>query len=124
MITLTVTPDNGEPYKVTATSRDVFAWEKTTKGNKSFVDLLNNPTLIDLYRVAHLACWRQGLFTGNQAEFEATCEVTAGFEDEDGGEDEEPDPTGSAASADDSSSSPSEPASPRRSGRKKANARS
>lgn len=121
MITLTITPDNGEPYKVTATSRDVFAWEKTTKGNKSFVDLLNEPTLTDLYRVAHLACWRQGLFTGNQAEFEATCEVTAGFEEE---EDEEPDPTGSAASADESSSSPSAPASPRRSGRKKANVRS
>lgn len=119
MITLTITPDNGEPYKVTATSRDVFAWEKTTKGNKSFVDLLNEPTLVDLYRVAHLACWRQGLFTGNQAEFEATCEVTAGFEDAE--EDEEPDPTQSAASAEPSSDSPSEPESPRRSGRKKAN---
>lgn len=121
MITLTITPDNGEPYQVTATSRDVFAWEKTTKGNKSFVDLINEPTMVDLYRVAHLACWRQGLFTGNQADFEATCEVTGGVDDE---EDEEPDPTQSAASADDSSSSPSEPASPRPSGRKKANAQS
>lgn len=118
MITLKITPDNGEPYTVTATSRYVFAWEKTTKGNKSFLDLINEPTLVDLYRVAHLACWRQGLFTGTQQEFEATCEVTGGIE-----EDEEPDPTRSAPSADDSSDSPSAPASPRPSGRKKANGR-
>ena len=122
MITLKITPDNGEPFTVTATARDVFAWEKTTKGNKSFLDLINEPTLVDLYRVAHLACWRQGLFTGNQQEFEATCEVQGGAEDE--AEDEVPDPTQPAPSTDDSSDSPSEPASPRRSGRKKANARS
>lgn len=121
MITLTITPDNGEPYKVTATSRDVFAWEKTTGSKKSFVDLINEPTMVDLYRVAHLACWRQGLFTGNQAEFEATCEVTGGVDDV---EDEEPDPTQPAASAEPSSGSPSEPASPPASGPRKANKRS
>jgi hypothetical protein len=119
MITLLVTPDGGDPYKVTATSRDVLMWEKTTKGEKSFVDLINEPNLTDLYRVAHLACFRQGLFTGNYQAFEDSCEVTGTGDMED----EEPDPTQSAASADDSSSSPSEPASPRPSGRTKANAR-
>lgn len=120
MITLTVKPDNGEPYTVTATSRDVLTWEKTTKGDKTFVDLLNSPSLVDFYRIAHIASWRQGLTTAkNLQEFEATCEVDAPLEDDD-----EPDPTQSAASADDSSNSPSQPASPRPRGRKKANARS
>lgn len=121
MITLTVTPDGGEPYTVTATSRDVMTWEKTTKG-KSFVDLINEPTLTDLFKVAHLASWRQGLYTGSFQEFEKSCEVTGLMDDEE--DDEEPDPTRSVPSTDPSSPSPSEPASPRPSGRKKANAQS
>lgn len=118
MITLKVTPDGGEPYTIVATSRDVLAWEKTTKGNKSFVDLINEPNLMDLYRVAHIASWRQGLFPGTFQEFEASCEVEGGVE-----EDEEPDPTRSGASPELSSDSPSELASPRPSGRKKASGR-
>ncbi|HEY9416113.1 MAG TPA: hypothetical protein VIQ30_15235 [Pseudonocardia sp.] len=121
MITLTITPDIGDPYKVTATSRDVLTWEKTTKG-RSFVDLINEPTLVDLYRVAHLAAWRQGLTTAkNLQEFEATCEVAGIFDDEDQVADDEPDPTPPGHSTGPSSPSPSAPASPRRSGRKKAN---
>lgn len=120
MITLKVTPDNAEPYTVTATARDILTWEKTTKGDRSFVDLMNEPTLVDFYRVAHIASWRQGLTTAkNLQEFEATCEVAGGLE-----EDDEPDPTQSAASADDSSGSQSAPASRRPTGRKKGNARS
>lgn len=118
MITLQVTPDDAEPYEVTATSRDVLMWEKTTKGNRSFVDLVQSPNLVDLYKVAHLASHRQGLFTGPYADFEASCEVT-GVPDAE--EDEEPDPTRPAASTADSSPSRSEPASPRRSGQTKAN---
>jgi hypothetical protein len=118
MITLKVTPDDGAPYTVTATSRDVLAWEKTTGSKKSFVDLINDPTLADLYRVAHLACWRQGLFTGTQKDFEASCEVTGGVEDD------EPDPTPEGVSTEPSSPSPSEPGSAPRSGRRKANAQS
>jgi hypothetical protein len=120
MITLKVTPDGGESYEVTATSRDVLVWEKTTKGNKSFVDLVQSPNLVDLFKVAHIASWRQGLFTGNFQEFEATCEVEGADEEAD----EEPDPTQSAASAEPSSDSPSVPVSPRPSGRKRASARS
>lgn len=119
MITLKVIPDNGEAYVVTATSRDVLTWEKTTKGGRSFVDLLQSPTLVDFYRVAHIASWRQGLTTAkNLQEFEATCEVE-GIDDE---EDGEPDPTQSGQSPENSSTSPSEPESPRPSGRKRATA--
>jgi hypothetical protein len=117
VITLQVTPDDAEPYKVTATSRDVLMWEKTTKGDKSFVDLVQSPNLVDLYKVAHLASHRQGLFTGPYADFEATCEVT-GADDEE--TDAEPDPFQSDPSTDDSSPSLSELASAPRRGPKKA----
>ena len=117
MITLTVTPDDGEAYEVTATSRDILTWEKTTR-DRSFVDLLNSPTLADLYKVAHLASWRQGLYTGTYQEFEKSVEVTAATEAE------EPDPTQSDPYTESSSDSQSAPASPRPSGRKKANAQS
>jgi hypothetical protein len=83
------------------------------------VDLINEPNLVDLYRVAHLACWRQGLFTGSQKDFEASCEVTGLMDDEEA--DVEPDPTQPDPYTEPSSPSPSEPASPRPSGRKKAN---
>lgn len=123
MITLKVTPDNADSYVVTATSRDVLVWEKTTKGDKTFVDLVDSPSLVDLYRVAHIASWRQGLTTAkNLQEFEATCEVTGLNEDAE--DDEQPDPTQSGASPEPSSDSQSEPASPRPSGRKRASARS
>ncbi|GAB3817471.1 hypothetical protein [Kribbella italica] len=87
MLTLQITPDGAQPYSVTATARDILSWEKSTKGSKTFIELMASPTMVDLYRIAHLACWRQGLFTGNQREFEDSCEVT--FEEET----EEPDPT-------------------------------
>lgn len=117
MITLRVTPDDGEAYTVTATSRDVLTWEKTTKGNKSFVDLVSSPSLVDLYTVAWLASWRQKLTTAkNYQEFESSCEVSGELD-----EDPEPDPTQPDPSTDPLSPSPSEPVSPRPSGRKKAN---
>jgi hypothetical protein len=116
MISFKVTPENGEPYRVTATARDVLTWEKTSKG-KSFTALMSDPHLADLYRIAHLASWRQQLFTGSLPDFESTCEID--MED-----DEEPDPTQSAPSAEPSSPSPSEPASAPARGRKKANGQS
>jgi hypothetical protein len=120
MITLKVTPDSGDSYVVTATSRDVLTWEKTTKGNKSFVNLMAQPNLIDFYKLAHLASWRQGLTALTFQEFENSCEVA--FDEEE--QDEEPDPTPPAPSAGPSSASQSEPASPRPRGRKKANGQS
>ena len=123
MITLKVTPDNGDAYEVTATSRDVLTWEKTTGSKKSFVDLVESPNLIDLYTVAWLASWRQKLTTAkNYKEFEETCEVTGLDKDEE--PNDEPDPTQPVPSIEPSSPSLSEPASAPVRGRKKANARS
>jgi hypothetical protein len=85
MFTFTVKPDNGEPYEVTAGSRDVLVWERTSKGN-SFGSLRDGLHMGDLYRIAHIASRRLGLFTADLKTFEETCEL-------DFDEEEEPDPT-------------------------------
>lgn len=86
MFEFTVKPDGGEPFKVVAEWRDVVAWEKTTRGQRSFKDLADRLFAEDLNKLAWIACRRHGLFNGSQAEFDKTVnlEFEAG---------EEPDPT-------------------------------
>lgn len=74
MIDFTVIPDSGERYRVKATSRDILAWEKISKG-KSFSKLMEDLPMADLYRMAHLASRRQGMFAGTLEDFEAGCEL-------------------------------------------------
>jgi hypothetical protein len=119
VITVTVTPDGGEPYELTATARDVLNWEKTSR-DKTVVDLLTGFNMVDLYRVSHLAASRQQLFTGSLKEFEETCEVE--FQEED--QEPEPDPTQPVPYTGPSSPSPSAPASAPARGRTKASRQS
>jgi hypothetical protein len=85
MFTFTITPDGGDKFEVTAGTRDVLKWERTTKG-ASLGQLKEGVKLGDLYKIAHIAAVRQQQFTGSLADFEDTCELE--FEEED-----EPDPT-------------------------------
>lgn len=85
MINFMITPDDGEPYSLTAGSRDVMFWEKTTKG-AALIQLREGLKLTDLYKIAWIAARRQSLFAGSLEEFEKTCEL--GYEEE-----PEPDPT-------------------------------
>lgn len=93
LVKVTVTPDDGEPYEVEATSRDVLVWEKTSRDHRTFQQLVNNQALTDIYRIAHIASRRLGLFGGDLAEFEKTCDVEQWQE-----ESPEADPTRSAQS--------------------------
>lgn len=86
MFNFKVTPDSGEPYEVIAGSRDVLTWEKTGKGRNLSV-LRESLGMTDLYRLAHIASRRQGLFDGDLKTFEETVELDLDDEDE------EPDPT-------------------------------
>lgn len=61
MISFLIRPDNGEPYKLTAESRDIYVWEKTTKSGKVFNEAVANTSMIDCYEMAHIAARRQGL---------------------------------------------------------------
>lgn len=101
MFTFKVVPDNGEPYTLKAGTRDVLTWEKTTKG-KTYAQLVAEPNLVDYYKIAHLAAWRQQIFTGSLKEFEEQHEIDLSFGEEDAA-DEEPDPTQQAPSTEPSS---------------------
>lgn len=126
MFTFKVVPEDGDPFIVKAGTRDVLTWEKTTKGNKSYAQLMAEPNLVDYYKIAHLAAWRQQLFTGTLQEFEKTHEIdlTSGEDEIQEPVDEEPDPTPPGHSTGESSSSQSAPGSARPRGRRKANEQS
>lgn len=89
MFRFKVIPDEGESFEVTATTRDIARWERTTKG-ASLVALQKDMKVTDLYKVAFYATQRQGLYDGTQKEFEETVDLDI----LDAGE---PDPTQSAA---------------------------
>lgn len=59
MYDFTMTPDEGEPYDITATSRDIAVWERTGYQN-SLKALLEAPTMKAFYSLAYTACRRQG----------------------------------------------------------------
>lgn len=90
MFDFKVVPDSGEPYDLTADSRDVFVWERTTKG-KNLVSLRDSLAMGDLYRLAHLAATRTGKYAGTFDEFVISCAIDLQDDEED--DDDGPDPT-------------------------------
>lgn len=92
MLRLKIMPDDGDPFEVTATTRDIAKWEKTTKG-ASFAGFQAEQKITDLYRIAFHAATRQGLYVGNLAAFEDGVDLDILDSDEDA----ETDPTRSAA---------------------------
>jgi hypothetical protein len=85
MISFKITPDGGEPFTVTATSRDIHTWEKVTKG-VTFAGLMESMSMVHMYSIAYFASKRRGLFDGSAKDFESTCDLTPEG-------DEAPDPT-------------------------------
>jgi hypothetical protein len=73
MWTFKVTPDDGEPFVVSAGSRDVLAWERKTHQTSRY--LIEKMPMAELYKIAHLAATRLDLFTGDIAVFESTCDL-------------------------------------------------
>jgi hypothetical protein len=91
VLNLKIMPDGAEPYEVTATTRDIAKWEKTTKG-ATFAAFQAEQKITDLYRIAFHAAVRRGLYTGTLADFEDGVDLDILDDDQD-----EPDPTRSAA---------------------------
>lgn len=89
MFTFKVTPDEGKEFSVTADSRDIMLWEKTTQG-RTLGKLKDDLRMADLYKIAYLAVARTKKFDGDQAAFEKTCVI------EEQGDEEEADPTSPA----------------------------
>ncbi|HEV7649386.1 MAG TPA: hypothetical protein VGP26_14630 [Actinophytocola sp.] len=81
MFTFKLTDEAGEETEVKADSRDVLVWEKTSKSNERYIDLLTEMSLVKFYRLAHIAAKRQGVVTGKLADFETDYVLELDHED-------------------------------------------
>lgn len=83
MINFTIKPDPGfgDEFEVTATSRDIYMWEKTSKG-RTFTVLMNDMSMVDMFRIAYFAAARQKLWSENEASFTANVDLTFSEADE------------------------------------------
>lgn len=71
MFTFKLTDEAGEVTEVKADSRDVLVWEKTSRSNERYVELVTELSMVKLYRLAYIAAKRQGVVTGMaQKDFE------------------------------------------------------
>jgi hypothetical protein len=106
-----VIPDDGDVWRVTAESRDVLVWERTTRDRFAS---LENISMADLYHLAWLASRRLGHLNGSTTlkQFEESYTIKPEAPD-DGEVGEGVDPTPAAPSRTSSSRSRSQPASPR-----------
>jgi hypothetical protein len=71
--TFVISPDDVEPYRVTARSRDVAHWERTFKG-ASIDKLQSAPSVNDLEQLAWVTANRRGKFDDNLNMFRETCD--------------------------------------------------
>lgn len=92
MFEITVTPDGGKSFEITADSRDVMLWEKLNqKSGASLGRLANDPRITDLYKIAWFACKRLGLIKGIESEeFQTDYTIKVDFENAGWGESENP----------------------------------
>jgi hypothetical protein len=70
VITFDVEPEDGEQFEVKADSRDVVVWEKTSRTNERYLELISNMRMSAMYRLCHIAARRQGLVDCKLDEFE------------------------------------------------------
>ena len=93
MLKLKISPDGAEPYEVTATSRDIRAWEKGGSG-RAFGKLASGLSMTDVYAIAHVTARRLG-----HVDQATTLDQFAESTDLELLDDDEPDPTNPDLSA-------------------------
>lgn len=83
MITFEITEvESGETTELKADSRDVLVWEKTSRSNETYIELITGMSMAKFYRLAHIAAKRQEVFTGKLADFENAYLLTLPVEEE------------------------------------------
>lgn len=83
MITFEITDtETDETTELVADSRDVLVWEKTSRSNETYIELVTSMSLQKFYRLAAIAAKRQGVFTGKPADFESRFLLTLPVEEE------------------------------------------
>lgn len=85
---LTIRPDGEDPYDVDPTSRDMLLWERGGRG-RSLSRLHSDPSVADLYALAHVTARRAGKIgmSVELAEFEASVDVESTVDTTDDGPD-------------------------------------
>lgn len=99
MFSIKVVPvDGAESYHVKVTSRDLLRWERTTRGNKTTAQLINEMPMGDLYKAARFAAIRLEFISPSVtvSEWEELVDIVPDMDVE---EEEKPDPTRRAPSA-------------------------
>lgn len=94
MFRFKITPEDGNPYELVASSRDVLQWERRNKG-ASMSRLQAEMRMTDVYKIAYFAATRQNGYPGTEADF--TDEVDLELLDDE--EEDEEVPTNTAVSA-------------------------
>lgn len=67
--------DTDNKFDVTATTRDVVAWETSGRG-RSFKKLMDDMRMTDLYELAYHASVRTGNFVGSTDKFKETIDLS------------------------------------------------
>lgn len=81
---LVLTDPAGEEHYITADSRDVLVWEKTSRTDETMADLIRAMSVSKYYRLAHISARRQDLpVPKDRAEFETSWQVDLGEAPED-----------------------------------------
>jgi hypothetical protein len=80
MFKFKIKADTGESHELTASSRDIVNWEKTTRGAS-----MNQ--LKDLYKIAYFAAKRSGVWDGNEQSFVETYDLEVDAEQDDESQD-------------------------------------
>ncbi len=99
MISYRLTPEDGEPFQITADSRDVIAWE-SRKAGRHLGMIQATPRMTDLAELAWLAATRQKRWTGDLSDFRTGVVVLPlGEQDTDEAGLLDPSPTGAQAAS-------------------------
>lgn len=70
-----VLPDEGEPYRVEADSRDVSQWERTIRGRSLGMLQGVGVRMEYLEELAHITSKRRGQYDGNLSSFRESCAI-------------------------------------------------
>ena len=86
MFDFKIIPDGGEPFEVSAKSRDIVQWERRFRSNLG--RLQQTMSMSGLTELAFVAAQRQGLFQGDYKSFEDSVDLDLLGDDEDESESE------------------------------------
>jgi hypothetical protein len=86
MFKFKIKADTGESHELTASSRDIVNWEKTTRG-ASMNQLKDAMRYTDLYKIAYFAAKRSGVWDGNEQSFVETYDLEVDAEQDDESQD-------------------------------------